>query len=335
MQESLAAAHPENIRFRVELAKSLYDISLLNYLLNHLDKALEAVKRGRDIALTAVPGKPKDPDARMILAICCGQLSYVLDASDRRPEAMTSYEESRATLESLVKDHPTSTEFRLRLVEGLEFGSSLFMRTGRIGEANSALLRAEEVMSGIEESNRSSYRYLYQAGSIALDLGDVLLQSGRQFDATAEYEKALALSRQAVRSTPDNPAIQQNLATSISRIAAMRQRAGRMEEAIPLLREAMAAFAKFPQDDPFGQYELTRTRSLLVGAGGKPGSGVSPEEARVEAEKAMSGLRPLVDSRFVTFDQLKTNHDLDSLRGRDDFRLLQLDRAFPIQPFAP
>jgi hypothetical protein len=52
------------------------------------------------------------------------------------------------------------------------------------------------------------------------------------------------------------------------------------------------------------------------------------------ADHAMVALRRAVDAGYRDTRALDSNHDLDRLRDRNDFRLLIMDLAFPAEPFA-
>jgi hypothetical protein len=49
----------------------------------------------------------------------------------------------------------------------------------------------------------------------------------------------------------------------------------------------------------------------------------------------MTLLHKAVAMRYRSPDAYRTEDALDPLRGRADFRLLMMDLAFPVDPFAP
>ena len=73
---------------------------------------------------------------------------------------------------------------------------------------------------------------------------------------------------------------------------------------------------------------------MLAGLAGADGSGVSAEQAPSEADAAMALLHKAVAMGYRDADAFRGGGDLDPLRGREDFRLLAMDMAFPAEPFA-
>ena len=90
---------------------------------------------------------------------------------------------------------------------------------------------------------------------------------------------------------------------------------------------------RLPRPKPDNIYELARYHALLSGVLDRPGSGSSSAEGAAAADRAMRRLREAVAAGFHNLAQMRTEPDLDVLRGRDDFRLLLLDSAFPPDPF--
>jgi eukaryotic-like serine/threonine-protein kinase len=78
-------------------------------------------------------------------------------------------------------------------------------------------------------------------------------------------------------------------------------------------------------------FETACTRAALAGLAGMAGSGVSADVAVTEADAAMASLRRAVAMGSRRLDSYRTEDALNPLRGRDDFRLLMIDLAFPKQ----
>ncbi len=72
----------------------------------------------------------------------------------------------------------------------------------------------------------------------------------------------------------------------------------------------------------------------LFWAAGQPASDVPAREAGTEADRAIALLQHAVDLGCRDLSTYHNETALDPLRGRDDFRTLMLNIAFPAKPFA-
>ena len=168
------------------------------------------------------------------------------------------------------------------------------------------------------------------------DLSVVLRRLGRPAEARDGCERAIALREALVREVPEGR--RRTAATWPGAIAAAAWPA------------ATWATPPAPRPTPGGRSRCGtgcrrgRARSgsrppaahaALAGLAGRAGSGVSAAEAASEADAAMALLHKAVAMGYRSRDAFRTEDALDPLRGRDDFRLLMMDLAFPADPFAP
>ena len=110
---------------------------------------------------------------------------------------------------------------------------------------------------------------------------------------------------------------------------------GRPTEAAAAFRRSVASYERVGEVGPLNLYHMTCSQAGLASLAGVPGSGVAEADRRAEADRAMVVLRRTIDAGNRNVANLRVNPALDPLRGRDDFRLLMLDLAFPASPFVP
>jgi hypothetical protein len=72
----------------------------------------------------------------------------------------------------------------------------------------------------------------------------------------------------------------------------------------------------------------------LSWAATEPASGISSDQAKPEAAKALELIRLAAEAGYNDLAAYRNETALDPLRGRDDFRLLMMDLPMPAQPFA-
>jgi hypothetical protein len=118
------------------------------------------------------------------------------------------------------------------------------------------------------------------------------------------------------------------------RLGQAERDAGRWAEAAAALREGISILDRNPPARPVRRCDLACFHAVLSDLAGRPGSGVSAGEGRIEADRAMHWLRDAVAAGFRDHARIRTDTDLDPLRQRPDFQLLMLDLAFPAEPFS-
>jgi hypothetical protein len=79
---------------------------------------------------------------------------------------------------------------------------------------------------------------------------------------------------------------------------------------------------------------MASSHASWAGLSTRLGSGVSSAEGAGEAEAAMALLQKAIGQGFRTYETYHTEDALDPLRGREDFKLLMMDLAFPAEPFS-
>jgi tetratricopeptide (TPR) repeat protein len=160
--------------------------------------------------------------------------------------------------------------------------------------------------------------------------GDVARRLGRTGEARDLYERAIA------RLNPSNRNDQSGLITLSWRRGLVLGGLGDPGGAAADVRRAPRILDESPPWTGRGfEFETACCHAAMAGLAGRPGSGVSTAEGQAAADRAMEWLRRAVAMGFRNLDHIRIESALDPLRSRDDFRLLMMDIAFPIDPFAP
>ncbi len=114
------------------------------------------------------------------------------------------------------------------------------------------------------------------------------------------------------------------LAHSLASLGRVQRMTGRPADALESFGRAVAALERWDTPPPVAIYSLACYRALIAGL---------PPGDPAEAGRAMKDLRRSLAAGFGNLAKFREDTDLDSLRGRDDFRLLLLDIAMPADPF--
>ena len=130
-----------------------------------------------------------------------------------------------------------------------------------------------------------------------------------------------------------SPAYRSDLAVTLGIIGTVKQATGQFADAGSAFRQAIELLngLRAPSSDDY--YNLACYHARLAGLAGAPGSGITAEGARTEADRAMTNLRQAAASGFRMLSLMAIDRDLDALRSRPDFQLLMMDLTFPEVPF--
>ena len=124
------------------------------------------------------------------------------------------------------------------------------------------------------------------------------------------------------------------MALCLGHMGGIHLEAGRPAEAAAAVREAVAILERLPTLRQVDHYNLACEYAKLAGVAALSGSGMSADEGRAAAERAMQWLHRAVARGYRNIALMRRDHDLDPLRSRDDFQLLMMDLEFPDDPFA-
>jgi hypothetical protein len=170
---------------------------------------------------------------------------------------------------------------------------------------------------------------------VSYGLGDVARGLGRAAEARDAYDRAIATGQRLVKEGPMNPTYRLSLANALRRRAlALRDRIGDLARAAADARRALGLCDGLPSPSSQDWFEAACCRAVLTGLAGRAGSGVSAGEATSEADAAMGLVRKAVAMGYRNIDAYRTEDALDPLRGREEFKLLMMDLAFPAEPLA-
>jgi tetratricopeptide (TPR) repeat protein len=321
---------------RSSLAESDLAIGNLLWQTGQPAEAVSSLERARASFESLAGEKPNASEHRRGLAHCYNAMSYPLHELGKTDEALAAFESARTILETLVRDNPAITEFRQQLsFSDAQIGTLLY-DTGRPTEALAPYQRARASLEALFEANPDVDEISNDLARAHSQIGQVLDAIGKPVEALASLKKARAL-REVLAG--DNhvlvTAYRSDLAVTLGNIGAHERRAGRLDEARTAYRQGIALLDGLPSRTPEDEYNLACYHSRIAELAGRAGSGVLAHEGQIESDRAMSRLQLAVAAGFHVLPLISTDHDLDAIRSRPDFRLLMMDLCFPSDPFIP
>jgi hypothetical protein len=160
---------------------------------------------------------------------------------------------------------------------------------------------------------------------IDTDIGELHGASDSPRQALASFERALAVRRKLVEESPETPNFTSELASTPRRRGIVEQRFRRAGEAVADYRQSIALLEGLTMPAPGDLYLLACNHSLLAGAAGQSGSGLSTTDREAEAAKALATLRGAIAAGWSDAAHLRVDPDLAPLRPRPDFQKLLAD----------
>ena len=166
-----------------------------------------------------------------------------------------------------------------------------------------------------------------------IDLGDVVRAMGRAVEAKGLYEQAIASWEAEDKEAPTKERRDLWLLRMIRRHGLALHDLGDFAGAATDVRRSLALWDGMPARWGYDVFETACCHAALAGLAGRAGSGVSTAEGEAETGKAMEALGRAVAMGYRSANEMRIESALDSLRSREDFRLLMSDLTFPADPF--
>jgi serine/threonine protein kinase/tetratricopeptide (TPR) repeat protein len=247
-------------------------------------KALQAAE-----ALSA--NNPKDTKAKEYVARVKMRLGDLSEYSDQ-DEALKSYRQAQAVLESLVSTDPAVKNNLVVLFERI---GTVQLQLGDTGAALNSFQRDVQIAEELFAANPSDPRGPSRVAAAYDKLGDTMAKAGAASAGLEKLNVARSIYEKLAASNPQSPA-RAKVATEDMVIGEVRANNGKMEEAAESYGNALKTFESLAAEDPKNtQYkrDLYDTRIRLANVLYKVGK---QQQARNLTEKALALLKPMVDA---------------------------------------
>lgn len=264
IREAIAAADPDDVRARIDMARTHRNIGDLYRAVGQPERALaewgEAIAIARPLLERPLPraAGPVDLTGRNDLsAIVREDLgSALLDHAEtlreggRKDEARAAWEQARDLFESLVRERPDDLGLRARLADCDANAHSLQYDLGQFEEAERSILRSLELREAMAAPNPSVllYRRALSEGLLNLAYTQMLLR--RPSEALETYRRATDLAGALLAEHPDSKYTKNLLAQGLTVRANILSLDGQAAEALPMARRAVAILDPIVRDRP-------------------------------------------------------------------------------------
>jgi serine/threonine protein kinase/tetratricopeptide (TPR) repeat protein len=323
MRQKLADANPTITRFQTELAGSHNNIAIV---LSQTGKPVEALVEYRQALSIRQKLADANPTVSLFqydLAKIEYNIGYLLSEMGRLEEALEALGQALAIRRRLADASPAVNEFQSDLADCHNAIGILLSQTGKPAEALAAQRESLSIRQKLADAYPADTSRQYELASSYNYVGTLLGEMRKLEEAIEAHGKALSLQQKLADAYPTETSYQNALAWTHNAIGAALMKTGK--PAAPSFRRALAIMERLPTLKPSDRYNLACYYARLAGVTAEAGSGLSNDEAKAAADKAMDTLRRAFADGFYNVRLLRSDSDLDSLRNRQDFKTLMAE----------
>ncbi len=333
IQQKLVDDHPDVPDYRRVLANTHNHLANVWMMVGDASQAETALRAAIAINLKLADEIPAVTVPRRNLAVCRSLLAHLTWWRGRPTEAEAECRKALAIMQDLADDEPAVTDYRSVLGTTRRDLGLLLLQRGKSEEAEAECRTAVAIAQKLADDSPAVADFRDDLVMALMCLGDVVRALGRPAEARGPYQRAMDMVEPLVRESPAGPRYYKTLLFStLWRRGLTLHDLGDPAGAAADLRRALGLY-DLTKDSP-GFFEAAGCSAALAGLAGRAGSGVSAAEGNAAAARAVEKMRQAVSFEYRNVNQLRTESAFDPLRSRDDFRLLMMDVAFPIDPFA-
>jgi tetratricopeptide (TPR) repeat protein len=292
-------------------------------------EALSAYRQSIAVRQKLAEANPSSAQYQRDLAECHYGIGSLLANAGKPVEAMAAHQQALAIRLKLATAQPNVIQWQFDLARSHDWIGYLLKIAGKPGEALAAFERALAIREKVVEANPNVTQFQFDLAHSIHQIGWVLTETGKTAEALAGDERAVAILRKLVEANPSDVIYQSELALLHSSTGELQWKLGRTADAVVSVRRAVAIWTRLSRLSPNDLYNLSCSHAMLASLAAEPSSGMTAVEGRSEADRAMECLHQAVAGGYRKLIILRTDTDLDSLRSRDDFRLLMMDLEFP------
>jgi eukaryotic-like serine/threonine-protein kinase len=335
IQQKLADDNPLVTSYRSVLALSHNNLGALLQLTGKSPEAEIELRAALAIQQKLADDNPTVPRFLFSLADTRYNLGELLASAGKSQEAEGQYRAALAIRQKLSDDNPGVTDFRSRLAYNHDSLGVLLSETGKAAQAEAEFREALAIRRKLADDNPAITDHRNDLAADLICMADLLRSLGRLAEARQDYDEAVTIRERLIKDHPTVTMFRNPLAPSLRRRGLVKRDLGDPIAAAADVRRALELYEGLPSRSGEEWFETACCRAALAGLAAQAGSGVLPGERQKQASKAMELLRTAVAIGYRKLASYRTDSALDSLRDRDDFRLLLMDLALPERPFAP
>ena len=333
LRRELAARPDADAEARLDVVRSLYEISRVLNATGDLAGTMANAQEQRTLAAALLADSPTDP-ARDALANGYYVMGIVNIRMGKFAEALAAWGKSRDLWQKLVDANPTDAKYRMSLGDSLNGLGVVATETGKAADAIQAYDQAVTAYLKLADAHPDVSKYQMALGRTYNNIATILRESGRPAEALPPNEKARQARQKLVDTHPAVTDYQKDLAITYNDIGAALWMTGKRNESVAALNRALAIQQKLADANPEVpdfQHDLTIT---LINVSESLAKTQRRTEALEKVKQAVAILQKLSDAypKVSRYRQhLGNAHDLLGQHladaGQLDAALASLDKG--------
>jgi serine/threonine-protein kinase len=320
LQQGLVADLPDKPEYRLQLAATHNQLAILLANTRRPNDAERAFRDSLAIHRQLAIDFPGVPQYRYEVANGLYNLGTLFMTVDRKV-AEAALHDALPVFRQLVADFPSVPLYRRYLANCHHNLAKTYMATGRAREAEAAYRDTVAVRRQLAADFPSTPLYREDAASDVNGLGIFLMEHDKAQEAESAFREGLALREELVRQYPEVTAYRGKLTDSRAALAVLWAGTGDHARAAGQVAEV----EKNPDLIPGACYDLACACALASAAVAKdPKLAPSQRDTSADqyANKAVALLSRALTMGYKNFGGIKTDIDLNAIRGRPDFKEL-------------
>jgi len=312
IQQKLADDNPAVIGFQHDLARSHYNIGLMQSRTGDEAGALRSYGRALTILEKLADAYPAVTEFQNDLA-----RNYYVSGDEKWAtgditSALQSYHRAVAIGEKLVAANPTVTKFQSDLVLSHRRIGNIQLPTGDTAGALQSYQRALTIIQKLADANPAITEFQLNLARSYSNIGQALRDNGDMAGALQSHRRAVAIEEKLAGAYPAVTEFQSELALSRNNLGVMLSRMGKPAEALAAYKAAVAIEKKLADANPADTQLQARAALAYNNIGVTLSQMAKPAETLAAYKAARAIIQKLADANpgVIDFQRLLADSHL-------------------------
>jgi serine/threonine-protein kinase len=242
-RSALADAHPSVSQFQVKLAMSYRHIAEVQHTAHQDDKAFRSIQKSIDVFEGLVRAHPEQASYHSEFGLSLNFLGVLYDNCQKHVEAIQPLKRSVAEQQLAVEMSEETDEFKKYLCNHLDNLGLQYIGLGRVADAVAEYRSALLIRRRLSSAHPKNREYVVEVAKDLIAIGAISRRDGEPAAAVqSSFSEARTLVESALSSAPDDPALQEQLASALQSEASTLADQAKFSDAKTFLERAVDLF---------------------------------------------------------------------------------------------